>query len=233
VNRALEQAGHAARVDHRSLKDQGIDDRLPQIHLGVAAAGMIERAAKREAPVQHPRVERFQEIQQCNDRVAALDREIAEDRARLEAEAEAEAEAERRLVAERQQLEAEAATAEKIRLEAEAVGRQRLERQRQDWGGEMTKVAAAVLKVVQQATYESKHYRIVYKGDTLSIEAKDGRGVLVQRQGDQLFVSDQITEADRDYFHSTGQKLAALQQQQLTQEDSKRSKPQQSRQDGH
>jgi hypothetical protein len=33
VNQALERAGHDTRVDHRSLKDQGIE-RAPQIHLG-------------------------------------------------------------------------------------------------------------------------------------------------------------------------------------------------------
>lgn len=33
VNRELEREGHSARVDHRSLKDRGID-REPQIHLG-------------------------------------------------------------------------------------------------------------------------------------------------------------------------------------------------------
>ncbi len=33
MNRALERAGHDARVDHRSLKEQGID-REPQIHIG-------------------------------------------------------------------------------------------------------------------------------------------------------------------------------------------------------
>jgi len=39
VNAALEQAGRRERVDHRSLKDQGID-RLPQPKIGVAATAM-------------------------------------------------------------------------------------------------------------------------------------------------------------------------------------------------
>ena len=95
--------------------------------------------------------------------------------------------------------------AEKTRLAAE---RQQQTAQREEWGWAMTKVAAAVLRAVQQVVYEGKHYRFRFDGKTLTIEAKDGRGVLVSRQGDQLlFVSDQITEADRDYFQAQGQAL--------------------------
>ncbi len=39
VNAALEKAGRSERVDHRSLKDQGID-RLPEPKIGVAATAM-------------------------------------------------------------------------------------------------------------------------------------------------------------------------------------------------
>jgi len=39
-NNALEDAGRSERVDMRSLKRQGIEDRLPQAHLGPAAAAM-------------------------------------------------------------------------------------------------------------------------------------------------------------------------------------------------
>lgn len=42
VNQALEAAGHEARVDHRSLKEQGID-REPTQHLGVEATGYERR----------------------------------------------------------------------------------------------------------------------------------------------------------------------------------------------
>ncbi len=42
ANLALTQAGHDKRIDHRSLVDQG-DDRLPQIHEGVAARAMAAR----------------------------------------------------------------------------------------------------------------------------------------------------------------------------------------------
>jgi hypothetical protein len=42
VNTALEQAGSDKRVDHRSLKDQGID-RIPEPKIGVAATAMHRR----------------------------------------------------------------------------------------------------------------------------------------------------------------------------------------------
>lgn len=262
VNQALEQAGHDARVDHRSFKDQGVDDRLPQIHLGVAAAGMIERAAKNETILEHPRVDRFREIQQFNDRVVDLDREIAQERARLAAAAEAE----RRLVAERQRLAAEAAAerqrlaaeaaaeaekvrleveaerqqlvaeaeAERVRLEAEAAAergrleaeRRRQTQQRQEWGSEVYTTAALVLEVAEKTAYEGKLYRFVQDGDTLTVEAKDGRGVLVKSQGDQPFVSDQLTEADWRYCRDRRQKLEAFQQQQGNQAAPGKAKPQ-------
>jgi len=67
-----------------------------------------------------------------------------------------------------------------------------------------------VLQTIQQATYEGKHYRFGWDGKTLTVEAKDGRGVLVRHRGDQWFVSDQITEADRDYCQTQGQALQPL-----------------------
>jgi len=45
TNRHLERHGHDARVDHRSLKQQGLD-REATVHLGYAVSGM----AKRDAP---------------------------------------------------------------------------------------------------------------------------------------------------------------------------------------
>ncbi len=44
VNAALEKAGRPERVDHRSLKDQGID-RLPEPKIGVAATAMKRKGA--------------------------------------------------------------------------------------------------------------------------------------------------------------------------------------------
>jgi hypothetical protein len=43
TNAALERAGHTARVDHRSLIAQGIDDHEPSIHLGPAATAIERR----------------------------------------------------------------------------------------------------------------------------------------------------------------------------------------------
>ena len=42
MNHALERAGHEARVDHRSLKEQGID-REPQIHIGPGSQKAAEK----------------------------------------------------------------------------------------------------------------------------------------------------------------------------------------------
>jgi hypothetical protein len=42
TNRHLERHGHDARIDHRSLKEQGID-REATMHLGYAASVMAER----------------------------------------------------------------------------------------------------------------------------------------------------------------------------------------------
>ena len=52
VNTALENAGSDQRVDHRSLKDQGID-RIPEPKIGVAATAMKRRGVE-------PDPERFQ-----------------------------------------------------------------------------------------------------------------------------------------------------------------------------
>jgi hypothetical protein len=46
VNQYLEAIGHDERVDHRSFERQGITDRLPTIHLGVAAHQMEKRGIK-------------------------------------------------------------------------------------------------------------------------------------------------------------------------------------------
>ena len=47
TNEALEQHGHAARVDHRSLEDQGID-REPSAHWGPAFTAMQRRGVRTE-----------------------------------------------------------------------------------------------------------------------------------------------------------------------------------------
>lgn len=42
VNRQLELSGHDVRIDHRSLKDQGLD-RVPSVHMGVHVSQMEKR----------------------------------------------------------------------------------------------------------------------------------------------------------------------------------------------
>lgn len=48
ANRALEKAGHEARIDPRSLKNQGIEDRKPTRHMGPAATAMERRGIQTE-----------------------------------------------------------------------------------------------------------------------------------------------------------------------------------------
>ncbi len=54
VNQALDKAGHLERIDARSFQDQGIVDREPTIHEGVAARAMERRGIQTER-VQHNR----------------------------------------------------------------------------------------------------------------------------------------------------------------------------------
>lgn len=58
-NEALERHGHAARVDHRSLVEQGITDRDPSKHDGPARTAVLRKAARkvREAVEQVQRIE--------------------------------------------------------------------------------------------------------------------------------------------------------------------------------
>jgi len=72
ANRHLERHGHEARIDHRSLKEQGIE-REAGVHLGYAANEMARRGA------QSDRMDRLKEVIERNDirlEQATLDREI-------------------------------------------------------------------------------------------------------------------------------------------------------------
>lgn len=55
ANQSLEKSGHESRVDHRSLEQQGITDREPTSHLGVAASGIERRTG--EASDKRTRIE--------------------------------------------------------------------------------------------------------------------------------------------------------------------------------
>ena len=48
MNHALERAGHDARIDHRSLKEQGID-REPQIHIGPGSQNAAKKGHEFES----------------------------------------------------------------------------------------------------------------------------------------------------------------------------------------
>lgn len=69
TNRALERAGHSARVDHRTLEAQGID-RVPQIHIGPKTPEMERRGIRTE------RGTAALEIDAKNAAIAALKSEL-------------------------------------------------------------------------------------------------------------------------------------------------------------
>ena len=48
ANRYLEGANHSERIDHRSFERQGITDKMPTVHLGVAAHQMEQRGIATE-----------------------------------------------------------------------------------------------------------------------------------------------------------------------------------------
>jgi MobA/MobL family len=56
TNRYLENAGHEVKIDHRSLVEQGITDRLPQIHLGANVAAMRERGIATDRGNEYDRI---------------------------------------------------------------------------------------------------------------------------------------------------------------------------------
>lgn len=84
TNRALEQAGFTARIDHRSLQDQGVE-RMPQIHLGASVTAMKQKAERKGEVLDSPRWERYQEIEQLNQKLRVLHQAIEEEEQRLQA----------------------------------------------------------------------------------------------------------------------------------------------------
>ena len=71
TNDTLERTGRSERVDHRSYERQGVD-REPGEHFGPSAPHMIERGAD------HDRLEGAATIRDHEDRVKAIDLEIAQ-----------------------------------------------------------------------------------------------------------------------------------------------------------
>ena len=78
VNAALEQAGRDERVDHRSLKDQGID-RIPEPKIGVAATAMKRKGKIFDCPA----FERVRRVRFFNA-VRPFIQSMAEDRPGIE-----------------------------------------------------------------------------------------------------------------------------------------------------
>ena len=80
TNRALESAGYADRIDHRSLKDQGID-RIPQIHLGPQVKEMDLKGRSSDRGDEYRRIEAanleqaelLQELRQIEAELLLLD----------------------------------------------------------------------------------------------------------------------------------------------------------------
>lgn len=108
ANRALERSGHEARIDHRSLKEQGID-REPTQHLGPAAAAMERKGIQTDRgrqvaqgdPAQGNQV--AHELDAARAQKAAINDGMNQARERFQAEKERrEQEAERQRQAERE-----------------------------------------------------------------------------------------------------------------------------------
>lgn len=129
ANAALAEAGHTVRVDHRSLKDQGIE-REPTIHEGPAVTAARRRgdAAGLERAEHN---DRLRELNALRAALAEVDAEIEAEQARLAAEAEQARRAEEARqaaeLAESEQLAAQerlrAEQAERRRLEAELLAK--------------------------------------------------------------------------------------------------------------
>ena len=80
ANQALEQAGRAERIDHRSLDAQGID-RAPTQHMGPAVSGIVRRGENSEVATRmgeeaNARLFAAQEIGQIERELAESDRSI-------------------------------------------------------------------------------------------------------------------------------------------------------------
>ncbi|MDO4574285.1 MAG: MobQ family relaxase [Planctomycetia bacterium] len=83
-NRALEQNGHAERIDHRSYERQGIDQ-IPTVHLGVAASAMEKRGIRTERGNLNREIEvTNQRLRQLKARISKLQNWLKEEQANTE-----------------------------------------------------------------------------------------------------------------------------------------------------
>jgi len=212
VNQALEKAGSDSRIDYRSLKDQGVEDRLPQIHLGVTVAGILKRAEAQGKEVSHPRLDRFNEIKKYNTTAAELiaelqivDQALAQEKALLEALF---IQDEEPAVLQPEEIEAETITVPLIPQQVKAVVQSKaVEQRHEEIATAMLKTTAVALSFAKLTSYEGDLYKLELKGQTLSITAKDGRGLLVSRRGDRPVIHSPPTEADLIHFREQRQRL--------------------------
>ena len=78
-NQALEQYGHAERIDHRSYERQGIDQ-IPTVHLGVAASAMEKRGIRTERGDLNREIEvTNQKLRQLKARISKLQNWLKEE----------------------------------------------------------------------------------------------------------------------------------------------------------
>lgn len=134
TNRALERAGQEARIDHRSLKEQGID-REPTQHLGPAAAAMERKGIQTDRGRQVAQGDKTalgnqaQELEEAKALKATINEGMSQARESFQAEKERRAqEAKRQRQAEQQRKEiAEQQEAAKLALEIAALEKQKPE----------------------------------------------------------------------------------------------------------
>ena len=80
TNHYLEKAGHTERIDHRSFERQGITDKIPTIHLGVAAHQMEKRGIKTErGNINREIMVTNNLLRQLNARISKLEKWIEEE----------------------------------------------------------------------------------------------------------------------------------------------------------
>ena len=83
-NQALEQNGHAERIDHRSYERQGIDQ-IPTVHLGVAASAMEKRGIRTERGEMNREIEvTNQKLRQLKARITKLQKWLKEEQENTE-----------------------------------------------------------------------------------------------------------------------------------------------------
>ena len=80
LNQYLEATGHAERVDHRSFERQGITDKIPTIHLGVAAHQMEKKGIKTDrGNINREIIVANNLLRQLNARINKLEKWLSEE----------------------------------------------------------------------------------------------------------------------------------------------------------